>query len=174
MPVGRDFLSRFRPAGAPGSAARAAVPADRTRELADELEPVLALLDSTDAECQQIVARAGQEAARIRAAARADAERIAAEAACQARAATDEAARRVLTQARAQAAEATTAADEQARLVGQRAARRLPALVARAVALVQAGPPPDAVRDAASGQGAVPGTGDWSAGEQAAGGAQPS
>ena len=50
MPQLRDFLSRFGPAGAPG-AARAAVPADRHRQLVAELDPVLMLLDGQDAEC---------------------------------------------------------------------------------------------------------------------------
>ena len=85
MPEGRDFLDRFRPAGAPGSAARAGVPADRARELADELDPVLALLDDTHAECQRIIAGAGQEAERIMAAARSEAGRIAADAGTRAR-----------------------------------------------------------------------------------------
>jgi V/A-type H+-transporting ATPase subunit D len=34
LPQLRDFLERFRPAGAPGAAAGAGVPADRSRELA--------------------------------------------------------------------------------------------------------------------------------------------
>jgi hypothetical protein len=50
LPQARDFLNRFRPAGAPGAASRVAVPADRTAELASELVPVLALLAGTDAE----------------------------------------------------------------------------------------------------------------------------
>ena len=53
MPHVRDFLSRFRPAGAPG-AGRAAVPADRRRELESELGPVLMLLDGPSAECTEI------------------------------------------------------------------------------------------------------------------------
>jgi hypothetical protein len=55
MPELRDFLARFRPAGAPGTAARAAVPADRSRELEAEVEPVLALLEDTDAERKRII-----------------------------------------------------------------------------------------------------------------------
>ena len=56
MPHMRDFLSRFRPAGAPG-AGPAAVPADRRRELESELGPVLMLLDAPSAECSEIVSR---------------------------------------------------------------------------------------------------------------------
>lgn len=151
MPDGRDFLGRFRPAGAPGSAARAGVPADRARELSDELTPVLALLEGTYAECQRIVAEAGQQADQIRASARAEADRIAAEAAARADTARDEAARRMLAQVREQVAAATTAADEQALLARQRAAERLPALVDRAVGLVRAGPPEPAAGQAGDG-----------------------
>ncbi|MGH8867626.1 MAG: hypothetical protein ACRDYU_06490, partial [Actinomycetes bacterium] len=63
MPRSGDFLERFRPAGAPGAAAAAGVPADRVAELSAELEPVLARLAGTQ-----------REAERIRAAARRDAE----------------------------------------------------------------------------------------------------
>lgn len=62
MPQARDFLDRFRPAGAPGAASRAAVPADRTAELASELVPVLALLAGTDAECDRIITAARRDA----------------------------------------------------------------------------------------------------------------
>jgi F0F1-type ATP synthase membrane subunit b/b' len=73
MPAARDFLERFRPAGAPGAAAGAGVPADRAGELATELEPVLALLDDTEARANSLRERTCQEAAdrRERAAARA-------------------------------------------------------------------------------------------------------
>ena len=47
----RDFLDRFRPAGVPGTASRAGVPADLAGEPAGELQTVLALLVGTDAEC---------------------------------------------------------------------------------------------------------------------------
>ncbi|MGE5131960.1 MAG: hypothetical protein ACM32E_03510 [Gemmatimonadota bacterium] len=146
MPEGRDFLDRFRPAGAPGSAARAGVPADRARELADELDPVLALLDDTHAECERIVADAGREAERIMAAARSEAARTAADADTRARATRDEASRRLLAQAGDRVAAATTAAGHDADRARERAAQRLPALVAKAVALVRDGldgPPGD-------------------------------
>lgn len=140
MPKGRDFLDRFRAAGAPGAVGRAGVPADRARELADELGPVLALLDDTHHECERITAGAGQQAERILAAARAEAGRIAAEAAQQARAARDEAASQVLAQAGEQAAAVASAAGEQARQASEQAAQRLPALVAKAIDLVRAAP----------------------------------
>jgi len=40
----RDFLNRFKPAAAPGSASRAGVPADRAALLAAEIDPVLDML----------------------------------------------------------------------------------------------------------------------------------
>lgn len=58
----RDLLDRFRPAGAPGAAAAAGVPADRIVELTAELEPVLARLDDVTAEAARI-RRVGEERA---------------------------------------------------------------------------------------------------------------
>ena len=71
MPGLRDYLDRFRPAGAPG-AGGTGVPADRSRELEAELTSVLALLDGVHAECAGVVARARQDAERIVATARAE------------------------------------------------------------------------------------------------------
>ncbi len=141
MSQARDFLDRFRPAGAPGPAARAGVPADRAAELAAEVEPVLALLDGTYAECQQIIAAAQQEADRISAEAQAAVAAIGQEAGRQARAVRDEAAAELLAQARMEAQAATADAGQQAHQIRRLAARRLPVLVAAAAALVQAGLP---------------------------------
>jgi hypothetical protein len=44
VPGVRDWLDRFRPAGAPGAATATAVPVDRRRVAAAELEPVFAAL----------------------------------------------------------------------------------------------------------------------------------
>ncbi len=131
----RDFLDRFRPAGAPGAAARAGVPADRVRELAAEVEPVLVLLDDVHAECDRILAEAQQEAARIAAQAQAEVSRIGRDAERRARAARDGAASGVLTQARAEAQQAAAGADKQALAVRRLAKRRMPGLVAAAVTL---------------------------------------
>jgi vacuolar-type H+-ATPase subunit H len=136
----RDFLDRFRPAGAPGSAARAGVPADRARELAAEVEPVLALLDDTHAECEQIIEAARQRAGRIMTEARAAVARIGQEADRNARAAGEEAAAEVLAQTRAEVRETTAEAGQQAIQIRRLAQRRLPQLVAAAVGLVRAGP----------------------------------
>lgn len=91
MPRVRDLLYRFRPAGAPGAAGSAGVPADRRGDLAAELEPLFAQLVTTERECAEILesahrdadesrARAGEQARRSVAAARGrlDAERAAA------------------------------------------------------------------------------------------------
>ena len=135
----RDFLDRFRPAGAPGAAARAGVPADRVRELAAEVEPVLALLDDVHAECDQILGEAQREAARIAAEAHTEVMRIERDAQRRARAARDQAAAAVLAQARAEAQQAAVGADRQALGVRRLAKRRMPELVATAVGLVRAG-----------------------------------
>lgn len=103
MPQLGDFLDRFRPAGAPGAATRAGVPADRVAELSAELDPVLAMLAATDAQCARIVAEAGREASRIAGAARERAVRIAADGGERAQAARGEAATAVLAAARAEA-----------------------------------------------------------------------
>jgi vacuolar-type H+-ATPase subunit H len=132
MPQLRDFLARFRPAGSPG-AARAGVPADRSRELQAEVGPVLVLLDGTDAERERIIAQARRDAEQITAAARAEAAVITAEAAQRAEAARDEAARRVMVQARDEAAWSVAAARRQALQTRELARQRMPALVSRAV-----------------------------------------
>lgn len=132
----RDFLERFRPAGAPGAAGRAGVPADRARELAAEVEPVLALLDDVHAECEQIIARAHREADQITANTQAEVVRIGRDAERRARAARDEATSEVLAQARAEAQQAAAGAGRQALTVRRLAKRRMPALVAAAVGLV--------------------------------------
>lgn len=136
----RDFLERFRPAGAPGAAARAGVPADRVRELAAEVEPVLALLDDVHAECEQIIARAQQEADQIAASAQAEVARIGRDAERRARTAREDARSEVLAQARAEAQQAAAGAGRQALGVRRLAKRRMPDLVAAAVAMVRDGP----------------------------------
>jgi cell division septum initiation protein DivIVA len=132
MPQLRDFLARFRPAGSPG-AARAGVPADRSRELQAEVSPVLALLDGTNAERERIIAQARRDAEQIIAAARAEAAVITAEAAQRAEAARDEAARQVMVLARDEAARSVAGARRQARRTRELARRRMPALVSQAV-----------------------------------------
>lgn len=69
MPAVRELLERFRPAGAPGRAGAAGVPADREKLAADELAPVFAALAEVERECDRI----RQEAADAAAARRTDA-----------------------------------------------------------------------------------------------------
>ena len=133
MPQLRDFLARFRPAGSPGAAARAAVPADPARELEAELGPVLMLLADADAERERIIAQARGDAERITAEARAQAAAIAADAERRARTARDEAARDAMALARDEAARAMDGATRQAARTGELAGQRMPALVSRAV-----------------------------------------
>jgi vacuolar-type H+-ATPase subunit H len=137
LPQIGDFLSRFRPAGAPGAASRAGVPADRAAELAGELGPVLALLDATQAECARKVADAEREAERVIAAARAAAEQIIADAANRAETARTRAATEVLDVARAQGAEAERVAAQRARERPRSSEGEVRALVSAAVELVR-------------------------------------
>jgi vacuolar-type H+-ATPase subunit H len=132
VPELRDFLTRFRPAEAPG-AVQAGVPADRARELEAEVGPVLALLAGTDAEVGRIIAQARRDAEQITADAKAEAAAIAAAAGRRAAAAREEAARQVTASARDEAAAALRDAQRQAARTGELAAQRMPALVGRTV-----------------------------------------
>lgn len=131
-----DFLSRFKPTAAPGSASQAGVPGDRAARLAAELDPVLGMLAQAHERCAAIRADGEQEAARI---ARQAAARVAAIASAgleRAAAARDAAASEVVA-----AAEAAAAADLGA-AVGSAGSRRPPdeadvaALIRMAVGLV--------------------------------------
>ncbi|MFY1670260.1 hypothetical protein ACN27G_09905 [Plantactinospora sp. WMMB334] len=67
MPGLRELLERFRPAGTPGAATAAGVPADRRAAVAAELRPVFAALAATERECDELreaaAATAGQRRA---------------------------------------------------------------------------------------------------------------
>ncbi|HUY45429.1 MAG TPA: hypothetical protein VMV92_06845 [Streptosporangiaceae bacterium] len=137
MPQLRDFLDRFRPAGAPGAAARAAVPVDRSSELEAELAPVLALLDGVDAECARIVAQARREAERITGAAREEAAAQLGDADRRARAAREQTVQEVMAAARAETVGAVASARREALRSRELAGQRIPALVSRAADLVR-------------------------------------
>lgn len=100
----RDFLNRFKPAVAPGSAGVAAVPRDRGAWLAAEVNPVLDMLADTRERCAAIVAEGEREAARITHGAAGQAAAITAEGMARAAQARDAAASEVITAARARAA----------------------------------------------------------------------
>jgi F0F1-type ATP synthase membrane subunit b/b' len=141
MPNLRELLNRFRPAGAPGAAGRAGVPADRAAELSAELGPVFRALATTTAQAATLRSAATAEAAARRAAAARKAQDIVAEAH---RAAEGERAA-AFSAAQADAgAEATRLLDEGRRAaagISRRAEHLLPALVDSTVAtaLTEAG-----------------------------------
>jgi len=137
MPPLRDFLTRFRPAGSPGAAARAGVPADRSGELEAEVAPVLARLDDTEAERERLIAQARRDAEQIVAAARTAADAITADAARRADAVREQAAQQILAAARKQAAMTTQAAAEQAAQIRELARQRTPALASRVVGTIR-------------------------------------
>ena len=136
MPELRDFLARFRPAGAPG-AARAGVPADRARELEAEVGPVLALLDGADAQWKRIIAQAQRDAGQITAAAQAEAAVIAADAGRHAAAVREEAARQAMASAWEEAASTVDGARQQAARTRELARERMPVLVGRTVEVIR-------------------------------------
>lgn len=137
LPQLDDFLNRFRPAGAPGAATRAGVPADRAAELSAELEPVLGMLAAADAECSRLIGDAKREASLITAQAREQAERIAAEAVRDAGAARSEAVAGVLDIARQHAAQAEQAAAAAVAARSEPDEADVQSLVTAAVALVR-------------------------------------
>jgi vacuolar-type H+-ATPase subunit H len=100
VPAVRDLLERFRPAGAPGAATAAGVPADRRATVEAELEPIFGALDEVTRQGEETrltasraadhrLADAQQQARAIvaRAATEAEAERAAAAAQLRSRAA---------------------------------------------------------------------------------------
>jgi cell division septum initiation protein DivIVA len=137
MPALRDFLTRFRPAGSPGAAERAGVPADRAGELESEVAPVLALLGDIEAERERLIAQARRDAEQIVAGAQSAAAAIAADAAQRAETVREQAARQVMTAAREQAARTVEDARQQAVQTRALARQRMPALVNRVVGMIR-------------------------------------
>lgn len=131
MPRSRDILQRFRPAGTPGPAASAGVPADRVAEVAAELEPVLALLADTQEEASRIRRVAEEEAERRRRAAAERAGALVASAHRQAGSDRAAAAVRVSRKVEEENAAALAEAERAATAVRDRAAERMPALLDR-------------------------------------------
>jgi hypothetical protein len=141
LPQFRDFLARFRPAGAPGAASRVGVAADRAHEVSAELEPVLALLAATHAERERIVADARRDAQQIMDEAREQAAVIGAYARRRAEEARTAAAEEVLATAHDQAAAAARDAAREAHHPGRDTERQAREVVGAAVHLVTALPP---------------------------------
>ncbi|WP_330180126.1 hypothetical protein OHB26_27395 [Nocardia sp. NBC_01503] len=125
MPQWRDFLDRFRPAGAPGAAAPRGVPADRAAELTAELTPLLARLDRVQAAIEYEHDTATQRAERIREAGHREAVAIIERAHADSARIADEAMTQRLSETTS-GSPATTAAAEQVRTLTR---ERMPAYV---------------------------------------------
>ena len=138
MPRVSDLLARFRPAGSPGAATTAGVPADRRESVARELDPVFAELAAVTRECETIRREAAAAAARceVDAAERAQAalERARSESEAE-RAATAAALR---AQVAAAASDSIAEAEAEAARVQDRAEQRRAGLLARVLSRVRA------------------------------------
>jgi hypothetical protein len=140
MPQFRDFLARFRPVGSPGAASRVGVAVDRAGEQSGELEPVLAMLAAAQAESERMAAQAARDARQIMDEARERAAAVAAEAGARADAARAAAAGEVVAAARAQAGQAVRDATRQAQRADRGTERQISELVSDAVGLVRSLP----------------------------------
>jgi vacuolar-type H+-ATPase subunit H len=136
VPHMADFLSQFRPAGAPGSG-RAAVPADRQRDRESELAPVLAALDRPGAVCAGLVAAAQRDAEQILAAAHAEAHDIVLAGQRRAADLVAELVRQAVSTAQTEAVSIVADGAADAAVVTERARQRIPVLAARGVALLR-------------------------------------
>jgi hypothetical protein len=140
----RDFLMRFRPVGLPGPAAAGGVPADRSAELAAELEPPLVLLEETEAEARAVREWADEEAARRRRAAERTVKDIVEQARARAPAVREQSAALIRDATEAEAMELLAAAARDTVALRRRIELRTPALVDRLVnALVEELTAPD-------------------------------
>ena len=137
MPGVRDFLGRFRPAGAPGMASGAAVPTDRRADAAAELAGVLAAVAEFERECVAVRDDAARDAAQWTDDAARQASALVARAVEAAAAERAEAAARGRLRVQLEAAEIAAAAAEEAAAVRRDAESRLPVLVARVVERVR-------------------------------------
>jgi len=137
VPRLRDILDRFRPAGAPGAAGAAGVPADRVAESTAELAPLFTALAATETECAAIRDAGRADAAKIRQtyADRADATVAAARTRTAAERAT--ALTEITRRSDTEAADARARADREAADLRAAMAVRLPGFVDHAVALVR-------------------------------------
>ncbi|MDT0467417.1 hypothetical protein [Streptomyces gibsoniae] len=129
----RDFLTRFRPTGAPGAAVTG-VPADRAAERAAELDAPLTLLTDVQQEAAAIRVSADRAAAAIRESAARQAAGIVAAARSQAPQVRQEATTPFRRAAVREAEELRAAGERAASLVHERARERMTAMVERAVA----------------------------------------
>jgi hypothetical protein len=137
MPSARELLQRFRPAGTPGAAAPAGVPADRTAELGRELQPVFDELAGTVAEVAGIRQAAAEEARDRRERAAAQARGIVESARRRAEAERADAAARILGHSEQEKASTVAAARREAADIARRADERSAAYVDRMIDTVR-------------------------------------
>jgi vacuolar-type H+-ATPase subunit E/Vma4 len=138
MPAARGFLERFRTSGTPGAAAGAGVPADRVAEREAELATLFEKLDAVEAEAARIRAAGLAEAERLRADAAARSRALLAQAERDADAERRQAAARVTALAEAETAQALVAAQNEAARVWAHAEQVRPQVVAEVLATVRA------------------------------------
>jgi len=130
----RDFLDRFRPAGAPGAAGAAGVPADRRAGAEQELASLFAALAGVQRRCAEVRERAERDAERRRGQSRRMAAAIVARARSQAVAERAAAAAAAQAAARVQSERIAIDAQRDAVQVRASAQQRMPALVGRILA----------------------------------------
>jgi hypothetical protein len=138
VPGVHDFLDRFRPAGAPGTASGAGVPIDRRANAAAELAPVFAALADTERECAGLRDEAARDAARWADEAARQASALVARATVSAAAERAEAAARGRRRVRVETAGIVASAAEDAEAVRRDFELLLPDLVVRVVGRVRA------------------------------------
>lgn len=134
----RDFAGRFRPAGVPGAAAPAGVPADLRAARKAELEPVFAALAEVIRQCAELRRQAVQDAGDTAGEARERSESILATARSRSAAERAEAFAHARQEDLAAIAATLGQARRTAGALRARAAHRLPALVERVVDRVRA------------------------------------
>ncbi|WP_326646303.1 hypothetical protein OG884_16865 [Streptosporangium sp. NBC_01755] len=132
-----DFLGRFRPAGAPGAAAPAGVPADPEAERAAEAAPIFAALADVHTRCREIQVRAERDAEEMLAQAREQATAIVATARGGAGAKRAEAAARARVALDVEGTEVLDAARREAEAIRERAARRMPGEIDRVMGMIR-------------------------------------
>lgn len=137
MPGVRDLLDRFRPAGAPGPAGAAGVPADRQASVAEELAPVFATLAGVAAECDQIRQEAAQAAQQRRAEAAEQARAVVARARGEAAGIRASVAARIREDTAAELAQLAARTAAEADELRRRGSRQLPQLLALVVEQVR-------------------------------------
>ena len=137
MPQWRDFLDRFRPAGAPGAAARRGVPSDRKADAVAELMPLVSLLDDDQAQAERIREQARDRAAQVRAAADHGRAATITRARMEALAVRDDAAARARAKAAAECEQLLSDSEAEIGRLRARVDERMPASVDQVVALVR-------------------------------------